>query len=89
MPISEWVGFVAGAISIVALFPQLRETYKAPQATGLSFTMCALNFSGMVLWALYGILTHAPAVVIVNTTMLLLWGGLCVLKMCGRKRHQT
>ncbi|MDR2417129.1 MAG: hypothetical protein LBD15_03135 [Holosporales bacterium] len=89
MPISEWVGLVAGLVSIVALFPQLRETYRDPQAKGLSFGMCILNFSGMLLWTFYGVLAEAPSVFIVNATMLLLWGGLCILRMFGKKQHHT
>ncbi|MDR2412330.1 MAG: hypothetical protein LBD66_01840 [Holosporales bacterium] len=85
MPISEWIGLVAGIISIIALIPQLKETYKNPQAQGLSLSMCILNFSGMVLWTLYGVLAHAPSVIIVNASMLLLWGGLCVLRLFKKK----
>jgi uncharacterized protein with PQ loop repeat len=89
MPISEWVGLVAGLVSIVALFPQLRETYRDPQAKGLSSGMCILNFSSMILWTLYGVLAEAPSVVVVNATMLLLWGGLCVLRLFSRKQCRT
>ncbi|MDR0662300.1 MAG: hypothetical protein LBF76_02860 [Holosporales bacterium] len=85
MPSSEWVGLVAGLISIIALIPQLRETYRNPQAQGLSLSMCLLNFSSMILWTLYGVLADALSVIIVNTSMLLLWGGLCVLRLFKKK----
>ncbi|MDR1266876.1 MAG: hypothetical protein LBJ70_00605 [Holosporales bacterium] len=84
MDIGEWIGTFAGILSIVAFFPQIRETYKNPEEAGLSIGMCLINFVSLFLWSWYAILLNSISMLVTEVIMLLCCGALCVL--CFRRR---
>jgi len=59
-------GLVAGALTVVAFFPQLMKVWKTRSTKDISLGMFSIFCVGVFLWFVYGILTNDPPVIIAN-----------------------
>ena len=75
---AAYIGYVAGALTVVSFFPQVLRVWRTRQTHDLSFGMFALLITAGALWVTYGVLerdwpviaTNAGTVVL-NCTILL------------------
>jgi MtN3 and saliva related transmembrane protein len=72
---TEWVvsavGTVAGFCTTIAFVPQVVKIWKQG-ARDLSYAMLAIYLLGVLLWLIYGLLLHSPAIIWTNTATALL-----------------
>ncbi len=75
------VGLIAGALTTVSLVPQLLKTIKLKETKDISLTWCAILFTGVSLWVVYGFLISDLAVLLANGISLILIFILLLLKL--------
>lgn len=72
---AEWiagaVGTVAGFCTTFAFVPQVIKIWKQG-GRDLSYGMLAIYLTGVLLWLVYGLLLHAPAIIWANSVTALL-----------------
>lgn len=68
MSLVEFIGFLAGGICATALFPQIYKCAKTRETQHLSYGMLSFNFTGVLLYLVYGICLSKPAI----------WINMCV-----------
>jgi MtN3 and saliva related transmembrane protein len=68
----ETLGYFAGILTSIAFVPQVLQIYKTKSAKDVSLAMFLLFTTGVVLWLIYGIKSHAVPVIAANSITLLL-----------------
>jgi MtN3 and saliva related transmembrane protein len=68
----ETLGYFAGILTSIAFVPQVMQIYKTKSAKDVSLAMFLLFTTGVVLWLIYGIKSHAVPVIAANSITLLL-----------------
>ncbi len=78
----EILGLVAAVMTTSGFLPQIIKTWKTKDVSSLSLPMYLVLCTGMVLWLIYGVLTHSFALVAANTVSasLTLWIVFFILK---------
>jgi len=74
MTTSMWIeltGMVAGFCTTFAFVPQVVKIWRQG-GRDLSYAMLGLYLGGVLLWLVYGLLLHAPAIIITNVATSLL-----------------
>lgn len=77
----ELIGFVAGALTIIAYFPQAIKTIKTRKTRDLSLPTFVALTSSAVLWTIYGIGEAKPAIYITNGVVATLSLVILVIKI--------
>jgi MtN3 and saliva related transmembrane protein len=73
------LGFVAGALTTAAYFPQVIRTWRSKSSKDISLPMIALMASGVFLWFLYGLLTQSIPIIAANLVSFVLVLGVLIL----------
>jgi MtN3 and saliva related transmembrane protein len=60
------IGLVAGALTVIAFFPQLMKVWKTRSTRDISLGMFSIFCVGVFLWFAYGILTEDQPVTVAN-----------------------
>ena len=81
------IGSAAGALTTVAFIPQVVKAWRTQSVRDLSLWMLLAFTTGVALWVLYGVKTHALPLIITNGATLLL--ALFLLGMKLRSRRQA
>jgi MtN3 and saliva related transmembrane protein len=68
----ETLGYFAGILTSIAFVPQVMQIYKTKSAKDVSLAMFLLFTTGVVLWLVYGIKSHAVPVIAANAITLFL-----------------
>ena len=68
----EVVGVTAAVLTTTAFVPQAYKIYKYRISDGVSLTMYSVMLIGVIFWLLYGILLAKFAIILANTTTLIL-----------------
>ena len=84
--IAPYVGYVAGALTVVSYFPQALRAWKTKQVKDLSKMMLAMLVAANVLWITYGVVSSSLPIIITNDGTLLLTGAIFVAKLKFGKR---
>ncbi|MGE5711874.1 MAG: SemiSWEET transporter [Nitrospira sp.] len=77
----DLLGYVAGALTTCAFWPQLQKTWTSKSAGDVSLGMLAIFTSGVGLWLLYGFMLDAWPIILTNAVTLLLTGAILALKL--------
>jgi MtN3 and saliva related transmembrane protein len=75
-----YVGYAAGALTVLSLVPQVVRTYRTRKVDGLSWGLVVLLALSGALWLVYGVLASLPPVIITNAGVVILTGALVVAK---------
>ena len=75
------LGLVAGTLTTLSFLPQLLKAWKSRSTHDISVGMFSLLATGIVLWIVYGVVTHDVPVILANSISLLLVGTILVLKL--------
>ncbi|TVZ52850.1 SemiSWEET family sugar transporter [Dokdonia sp. Hel_I_53] len=62
----EIIGLIAAALTTAAFLPQVYQTWKTKDVSGLNLYMLALFFAGVSLWFVYGIFKESLALLLAN-----------------------
>ena len=81
MQFVEILGFVAGACTTAAFFPQVIHVWRTRSASDISLGMYCVFLLGVLLWLTYGIITSALSMILANGVTLLLAGSVLFMKL--------
>jgi MtN3 and saliva related transmembrane protein len=79
--LAEWVGTCAACLTTVSFVPQVLQTLRTRDLSGISLGMYASFCAGVALWLLYGVLTLAWPIIIANVLTLGLASTVLTLKV--------
>lgn len=81
MSLTDWVGFIAGALTTAAFIPQMIRLWRTRSAQDISLSMYLVFTAGVALWVFYGLMIEALPVIITNGITLVFAGAVLVLKL--------
>ena len=80
------IGFLAGALTTIAFWPQLRRTWVTRSAADVSLGMLLTFTTGVLLWLVYGLLLQSWPIILTNLVTFLLTLAILVLKVRYRRQ---
>ncbi len=81
MNLTNSIGFVAACLTTLSFVPQVLQSYRTRDVSGISLSMYSLFTLGVALWLGYGLLNGAWPVIIANAVTLLLALSILGLKL--------
>ena len=75
------LGYVAGALTTYAFWPQLQKSWSTKSVGDVSLGMLAIFTTGVGLWLCYGIVLGAWPIILTNVVTLLLTSAILILKI--------
>jgi len=82
---TETLGIIAGLLTTGSFLPQVYQTLKTRDVTGISLLMYLAFTTGVLLWLMYGLLHGQIAVILANGITFVL--AAIILGMKIRYRH--
>jgi MtN3 and saliva related transmembrane protein len=79
--ITPYVGYVAGALTVLSLVPQVLRAWRTKRTKDLSIRTFVLLITAGVLWITYGVLATDWPVIATNTGMVMLNGAILTAKL--------
>jgi MtN3 and saliva related transmembrane protein len=76
---TEWLGYVAAALTTFSFVPQAWHTFQTRDVSGISLGMYSAFTLGVLLWLIYGVLLGAWPLIVANFVTLAL--ASCILSM--------
>lgn len=62
----EIIGLIAATLTTAAFLPQVYQTWKTKDVSGLSLPMFSMFFVGIVFWLIYGVLKESLSIILAN-----------------------
>ncbi|MFC4689004.1 SemiSWEET family sugar transporter [Dokdonia genika] len=62
----EIIGLIAATLTTAAFLPQVYQTWKTRDVSGLSLPMFTMFFVGIVFWLIYGVLKESLSIILAN-----------------------
>jgi MtN3 and saliva related transmembrane protein len=84
---STSIGFIAAVSTTLSFVPQVVQSYRSRDVSGISLGMYSFFTFGVGLWLVYGWMTHAWPVIIANAFTLVLALSILALKMTSLKKE--
>ena len=78
---ADLIGSIAACLSTASFVPQVIQSYRTRDVSGISLGMYSLLTLGIALWLVYGLLTGAWPIIIANGVTLALALSILVLKV--------
>jgi len=82
------LGFIAGTLTTLSFLPQVHKAWVTKSCGDLSWTMLLAFGGGVGLWLIYGLILHAPPIIVANLVTLALILVLLFLKARYRPERQ-
>jgi MtN3 and saliva related transmembrane protein len=79
--LTPYVGYLAGALTVVSLIPQTVRVWRTKRTKDLSVRTFLLLITAGVLWLTYGFLASDVPVVATNAGMVVLNGAILAAKL--------
>ncbi|TFY99493.1 SemiSWEET transporter [Ramlibacter rhizophilus] len=92
MPATDLIGYTAAALTTVSFVPQVWQTFRSRDVSGISLAMYSLFTTGIAAWLLYGVLQGVWPLIVANGITLALACAVLVMKLrfgCGGARPTT
>jgi len=83
---STSIGFVAAVTTTLSFVPQVLQSYRSRDVSGISLGMYSFFTFGVALWLLYGVLTRDWPVIIANALTLVFALSILCLKVASLKK---
>ena len=77
----QFLGLLAGGLVIIASLPQILTIIKTKSTKDISLPMYILQNTGIILWVIFGLITHSLAVAITNGIYLIFTLTILFLKI--------
>jgi MtN3 and saliva related transmembrane protein len=81
---ADWIGTIAAVLTTASFVPQVLQTLRTKDVSGISLTMYSAFVVGVGLWLVYGLLLNSWPIVISNGITVSL--AICILVMKLRYR---
>ena len=81
MALLEVLGYLAGALTTIAFLPQVIKIWKTRSTKDISLGMFSIFCTGVLMWAIYGLLLGAWPVVVANVVTLVLSMTILIFKV--------
>jgi len=85
---STSIGFIAAVSTTLSFIPQVVQSYRSRDLSGVSLGMYSCFTFGVALWLVYGLMTRAWPVIIANAITLILALSILGLKMASLKKSR-
>lgn len=82
---TDAVGSIAAFLTTVSFVPQVWQTFRTRDVSGISLGMYSVFTVGIALWLAYGLMLAAWPIVIANAITLLLAMSILVMKLIYRQ----
>jgi MtN3 and saliva related transmembrane protein len=82
----EWIGYLAGTFTTIAVIPQISKAWKTKQVDDISLIMVGILICGLGLWTVYGLVNHAWPIIVTNGLSMLLNVFLFVLVIYEKRK---
>jgi MtN3 and saliva related transmembrane protein len=83
---SNTIGFIAAMLTTLAFVPQVLQSYRTRDVSGISLGMYSFFTFGVAMWLVYGVMTSAWPVIIANALTLLLALSILSLKLASMRK---
>jgi len=80
------LGFIATAFTTSSFLPQVWQTWKTRDVSGISLPTYLIITVGLALWLAYGILKADLPLIIANAVMVVLTGAITLMKILFERR---
>ena len=81
MQITDVLGYVAGALTTIALVPQAWRAYRTKDVSGISLRMYCIFTLGIAIWLVYGVVLGETPMILANSVSLVLAFAVLVAKL--------
>jgi MtN3 and saliva related transmembrane protein len=81
MDLSDLLGYVAGALTTIALLPQVWRTFRTRDVSGISLKMYLIFTTGVAVWLAYGIVLGETPMILANSVSLVLAFAVLAMKL--------
>ncbi len=81
MESAELIGFLAGILVAISLFPQILKSWRTKSTKDIALAWTLINLSGQILWIVYGIKIGSPSLVAMSSLTLMMTLFLIGLKL--------
>jgi len=81
MRFTPYLGYLAGALTVISLWPQTKRVWRTKQTQDLSLRTFTLLITAGVLWITYGVLSTDWPVIATNSGMVILNGAILLAKL--------
>lgn len=81
MDLAPYVGYVAGAMTVISYAPQAVKVWRTKEVDELSLGMLALLVLAGALWITYGVVSSQTPVILTNVGTVALTGAILVAKL--------
>ncbi|PJC86784.1 hypothetical protein CSW98_07260 [Vibrio sp. HA2012] len=85
--IVEILGLIAACLTTSAFIPQVLQTLKTKDVSGISLPMYSMLCTGVTLWLVYGLLNQQISLILANGITLIF--ALCVLFLKIKYKNKT
>ena len=81
MQASDLLGYVAGALTTIALVPQAWRSFRTRDVSGVSLRMYCIFTLGVAIWLAYGIVLGETPMILANSVSLVLACAVLAMKL--------
>ncbi len=81
----DLIGYIAATLTTASFVPQVMQTFKTKDVSGISLWMYSAFTIGIAMWLVYGFLISAWPIVIANAVTLSLAGAILCMKIHYQK----
>lgn len=85
----DLLGFLAGALTTFSAAPQLLYSYRTKNMAGIDLKFMTILVSGLIAWAIYGIIIRSLPIVFFNFVGAGLWLPIIVMKIRDVRRGKS
>lgn len=79
--VPELAGYLAAVLTTVSFVPQVWQTWRTRDVSGISLGMYVVFATGVFLWLVYGVLMDAWPIVVANAVTLALALAILAMKL--------
>ncbi len=77
----DTTGYIAALLTTASFVPQVWQSYRTRDVSGISLGMYSMFTAGVALWLAYGVATDATPVIVANAITLALALSILVMKL--------
>ena len=77
---ASYVGYAAGALTVVSYFPQALRAWKTRKVDDLSWGMVGMLVVAGALWIVYGVMSKQMPVILTNAGTVVLTAAILIAK---------
>ena len=77
---ASYVGYAAGALTVISYFPQAMSAWKTRKVDDLSWGMVGMLVVAGALWIVYGVMSKQMPVILTNTGTVVLTAAILIAK---------